>query len=291
MTRISDLLSSGPTTSFEFFPPQTDKGDATLRACLRELQPLEPSFVSVTYGAGGSTRSRTHRIVVDLLGTPMIPMAHLTTWGHTTSELRAILIAYHEAGVHNILALRGDPPRDQPDLAVGDLAFATHLVELAREVGGDDFAIGVAAHPQGHPASSDHESDRRHQAVKLSLADFAITQFFFEAIDYVRLVDELDDLGCDTPILPGIMPVTNVSQIERFAALSGCPVPGSLAQRLHAVADDPDEVRHIGIEHATALCADLLDAGAPGLHFYTLNRSTSTREIHANLNGRPSIVA
>lgn len=284
MTRIDELLRSGPTTSFEFFPPKTDAGDALLRQTLRELEALRPSFVSITYGAGGSTRERTHQLVVDLLrSTAMPPMAHLTTVSHTRAELRAILERYRDAGVRNIMALRGDAPADPAGVFYA-VEQAVGLVELARDVGGGQFAIGVAAHPEGHPHAVDLATDRRFLAAKLAVADFAVTQFFFDARDYLALVADLAALGCDKPVVPGIMPVTDVRQIERFAQLSGAAFPAALAERLHAVEHDADEVRRIGVEVATELCADLLDAGAPGLHFYTLNRSTATRRIHANLH-------
>jgi methylenetetrahydrofolate reductase (NADPH) len=283
VTRIDDLLAAGPTTSFEFFPPKTDKGDATLRQTLHELEPLAPSFVSITYGAGGGTRDRTHRLVVDILEqTSMPPMAHLTTVSHTRAELRDILERYRDAGVRNIMALRGDAPAGADEVFYA-VEQAAGLVELAREVGDDRFAIGVAAHPEGHPASTDLATDRRHLAAKLALADFAVTQFFFDAEDYIRMMNDLASLGCHKPILPGVMPVTNVRQIERFADMSGAAFPTHLADRLHAVEHDEQEVRRIGVEVATQLCSELLDAGAPGLHFYTLNRSTATRQIHANL--------
>lgn len=289
MTRIDDLLTAGPTTSFEFFPPKTEAGYATLRQTLRELEPLEPSFVSVTYGAGGGTRDRTHQLVVDVLeGTSMTPMAHLTTVSHRRAELRDILERYRDAGVQNIMALRGDAPADADEVFYA-VEQAAGLVELAREVGGDRFAIGVAAHPEGHPASTDLATDRRHLAAKLALADFGVTQFFFDVKDYTRMVDDLAALGCDKPIVPGVMPVTNVRQIERFAALSGAAFPTDLADRLHAVEHDEQQVRDIGVEVATELCADLLAAGAPGLHFYTLNRSTATRRIHANLGRHQTV--
>ena len=283
MTRIDELIARGPTTSFEFFPPRTEEGDRALRRALNELEPLRPSFVSVTYGAGGSTRERTHQVVVDLLArTSMVPMAHLTSVSHTREELRAILTRYRDAGVRNVMALRGDPPRTDAD-ATWELEYAIELVALARDVGGDAFSVGVAAHPELHPLSPDPVTDRRHLAEKLRAADFGVTQFFFRTEDYLRMVDELVALGCDRPVIPGIMPVTNVAQIERFAALSGAALPAPLVERLQAVAHDPDEVRRIGVEVATQLCRELLDAGAPGLHFYTLNRSTATREIHENL--------
>ena len=284
MARIADLLAAGRTYSFEFFPPQTDQGDRNLRDTLNELEPLHPSFVSVTYGAGGSTRERTHRIVVDLLErTSMTPMAHLTSVAHTRAELVTILERYRDAGVENILALRGDPPRDGSDAGPSELHHAIELVELAREVGGDRFSVGVAAHPELHPLSPDRAEDRKHLAAKLCAADFGITQFFFRADDYLRMVDELAELDCDTPVIPGIMPVTNVKQIQRFAELSGAAFPGDIAERFLAVEEDRVAVRELGVELATELCRELLDAGAPGLHFYTLNRSTATREIYANL--------
>ena len=293
MPRIDDLLTAGTTYSFEFFPPRTDAGEAKLRATLNELEPLGPSFVSVTYGAGGSTRERTHQIVVDMLErTTMTPMAHLTAVNHSRAELAEILARYRDAGVQNVLALRGDPPGSPPGPtssgdegeAVWELERAMDLVELAHEVGGGQFAVGVAAHPEGHPASPDLGTDRRHLAAKLKAADFGVTQFFFDVDDYLAMVEEVGGHGCETPIVPGVMPVTNVRQIERFAQLSGAGFPAELAERLQAVADDPVEVAHIGVEVATELCQRLLDAGAPGLHFYTLNASTATREIYANLN-------
>ncbi len=288
MARIDELLDAGPTTSFEFFPPQTDRGEEILRTTLNELEPLGPSFVSITYGAGGSTRERTHRLVMDLLErTSMTPMAHLTAVSHTREELATILARYRDGGVQNVLALRGDPPRDADDVFY-ELEHALELVELAAEVGAGAFSIGVAAHPSGHPLSPDVATDRRHLAAKLAVSDFAVTQFFFETAEYVHMVDDLAALGCDKPVIPGIMPITNISQIERFAELSGTEVPAGLAARFHALGDDEVAVRALGVEVATELSQELLDAGAPGLHFYTLNRSTATREIHANLGLRRS---
>jgi methylenetetrahydrofolate reductase (NADPH) len=281
VTRIADLLGAGHCFSFEFFPPKTEDAEGQLQQTLLELAPLRPSFVSITYGAGGPTRERTHDLVVGILqSTDMTPMAHLCCAGHLEDEVRAILARYRDEGVENILALRGDPPAEL-NLPAGDLAHAIELVLLAREIG--SFSVGVAAHPEGHPASPDLATDRRHLAAKLAAADFAVTQFFFRLDDYLRLVDDLAALGVDRPVVPGIMPVTNLSQITRFAALSGAEFPADLAARLEAVAEDPAEVRRIGVEVASQLCRDLLEAGAPGLHFYTLNRSTATREIFANL--------
>ena len=283
--RISDLLAAGRTFSFEFFPPRTPEAEQALEKALLELEPLQPSFVSVTYGAGGSTRQRTHEIVVGIRGnTSMVPMAHLSCVAHTRAELRSILDGYRSAEIVNVLALAGDPPAGS-GLDQGELSYALDLVELIRAEG--PFSVGVAAHPEGHPRSPDLASDRRHLAAKLTAADFAITQFFFRAADYFSMVDDLSKLGVDKPVVPGIMPVTNVSQVERFAQLSGAAFPADLAERLHAVADRPAEVRRIGVESATDLCRQLLDGGAPGLHFYTLNRSSATREIYANLGLQP----
>lgn len=278
---IRDLLAAGRTFSFEFFPPKSDEAERTLEKTLGELEPLRPSFVSVTYGAGGSTRERTRDIVVHIeRDTSMTAMAHLTCISHTRADLRSLLEEYVEAGIANILALGGDPPTE-PDAPLGELTYAAELIELVQEVG--DFSVGVAAHPELHPRSPNRESDRRFLAAKLAMADFGITQFFFRADDHLRMVDELSALGCEVPVIPGIMPVTNVKQIKRFSELSGAAFPEDLAARLDSVAEDPAEVRRIGVEVATQLCQDLLDAGVPGLHFYTLNRSTATREIYANL--------
>ena len=281
MAKIGDLLDAGRTFSFEFFPPKSDEAERALEKALGELEPLAPSFVSCTYGAGGSTRERTREVVLHIhRNTPMVAMAHLSCIAHTTEELRDILADYREAGVENILALAGDPPTD-PDADPGELEYALDLVELIRDQA--DFSIGVAAHPELHPRSPDRESDRRHLAAKLALADFGITQFFFRSSDYLTMIDELDALGCDTPVIPGIMPVTNAKQVQRFAQLSGAEFPPDLAARFEEVADDPAAVRSLGVEVATRLCEELLEEGVPGLHFYTLNRSTATREIYANL--------
>jgi methylenetetrahydrofolate reductase (NADPH) len=281
MARIADLLARGRSFSFEFFPPKTDAGWLTLGRTIAELEALHPSFVSVTYGAGGSTRQRTHDVVAWVRRETLItPMAHLTCVGHLHHEIDHILDNYRVAGIENILALGGDPPKDPADVRPSDYAHASDLVVQVQEAG--CFSIGVAAHPEGHPRSPDLATDRHFLADKLRLADFAITQFFFEAELYVRLVEELSALGCTKPVIPGIMPVTNKAQVRRMAELSGAAFPQWLADRLDAV-DDPDDVRRIGVEAATELCADLLDAGAPGLHFYTLNRSSATREIYANL--------
>jgi methylenetetrahydrofolate reductase (NADPH) len=281
MALISDLLQRGRTFSFEFFPPQTDAAQLTLGRTIAELEPLGPSFVSVTYGAGGSTRQRTHEIVTWVRReTAITPMAHLTCTGHRQSEISEILDGYRSAGIENILALGGDPPKDAAPVRPSDYRYALELVEQVRSAG--PFSVGVAAHPEVHPRSPSRDADRRYLAAKLERADFAITQFFFERDHYLRLVEELADLGMTKPVLPGIMPVTNKGQVRRMAELSGAAFPSWLADRLDSV-EDPDEVRRIGVATATELCAQLLDSGAPGLHFYTLNRSTATRDIYANL--------
>jgi methylenetetrahydrofolate reductase (NADPH) len=284
MARIADLLAAGRTFSFEFFPPKTDAAQLTLGRTIAELEPLRPSFVSVTYGAGGSTRERTRQVVTWVRKeTPITPMAHLTCVGHRREEITEIVAAYREAGIENILALGGDPPKDPAEAVPSDYAYASELLDdLRGDESGEPLSIGVAAHPEVHPRSANREIDRRMLAAKLRRADFAITQFFFDVEHYLRLVDELDALGVDKPVIPGIMPVTNLGQVERMAQLSGAAFPAWLAARLAGV-DDADDVRRIGVEAATELCAALLAAGVPGLHFYTLNRSSATREIYANL--------
>ncbi len=278
---IAALLAAGPTLSFEFFPPRTPEAVATLRETVADLAPLAPAFVSVTYGAGGTTRDLTHGLVVDLLADGWNPMAHLTAVQHTRDELADVVAGYRDAGVRNVLALRGDPPADVEPFR--DLEHAADLVVLVLEVAGGGTSIGVAAHPEGHPLAASMAEDRRHLAAKLEAADFAVTQFFFEASQWERLVEDLAALGCTRPVLPGIMPVTNLAQIERFAQLSGATVPAWLVERLRAVGDDPAAVRAVGVEAAVELCRGLLAAGAAGLHLYTLNRSTATREIAAAL--------
>src|SRR5579862_5706866 len=286
MGRISDLLAAGRTYSFEFFPPKDDGERGVLVQTLMDLQPLKPSFVSVTYRGGRSSRQRTHDLVVGMLRTTSLtPMAHLICVAHTRLELAEIMVDFRKAGVENLMALGGDPPTDAGAIE-GELRHAIELVQLARAIGG--YSIGVAAHPAGHPRSADLESDRRHLCAKLELADFAITQFFFELGQYLDLVEQCSAMGVDKPILPGIMPVSSLSSIPRMAQM-GAAVPPELVARLEAAAARANEagrdeaVRQAGIEAATELCEKLLAEGAPGLHFYTLNRSRATREIYASL--------
>ncbi len=283
MARISQLLDEGTTFSFEFFPPKTDAEQATLVRTLRDLEPLDPAFVSVTYRGGRVSRQRTHDLVAGMIQTTTLnPMAHLTCVVHSRLELAEILVELRKAGVDNVLALGGDPPPDVAEAGNAELTHAIELVELARAIGG--FSIGVAAHPELHPNSGgNRDLDRRHLAAKMELADFAITQFFFRLRDYESLVEDLAGRGMHKPVIAGIMPVTSLALVQRMAQLSGCEVPPEIVARVEAVADDPADVRRVGVELATELCRDLLAAGAPGLHFYTLNRSTATRDIYANL--------
>ncbi|MGQ0615545.1 MAG: methylenetetrahydrofolate reductase [Acidimicrobiia bacterium] len=284
MSKISDLLAAGPTFSFEFFPPRSEKAEATLARTLDELGPLGPSFISVTYGAGGTTRAKTHEVVVDVMHSRGITaLAHCCCAGHTRPELAALIDEHRDGGVENVLALRGDPPADL-GLGPGDLAHAGELVALVRERG--DFAVGVAAHPEGHPSCPDRRLDRRRQADKLARADFGVTQFFYDIEHYLRFRDEVTSLGCTTPIIPGIMPVTNPAQVKRFAELSGADFPTWLADRIEAAGDQPGAVARLGVEVCTDLSQRLLDEGAPGLHFYTLNRAESVQRIWHGLGLR-----
>ena len=281
MAKVHELLREGVTYSFEFGPPRTSEMEEVLGRTLRALEPLGPSYVSVTYGAGGTTRERTHELVVSInRTTTMTAMAHLTCACHTRAELVGIVERYRDAGIENVLALGGDPPRDL-ELPEGELRHSIELVRLVRSIG--DFSIGVAAHPEPHPRSASLAEDRLHTAEKLREADFAITQFFFDAEHYFSLVEAVHAHGVDKPIVPGIMPVTSLSSIQRMSELQGSEFPEWLRTKLEAVGDDPKAVRAAGVEEATKLCRTLLDGGAPGLHFFTMNRSTATREIYQAL--------
>ena len=280
MNRITDLLAAGRTFSFEFFPPKNEDEQRLLTRTIGDLQPLNPSFVSVTYRGGRISRERTTRVVVDLIKkTNLTPMAHLTCVAHPRFELGEILGGFRALGMDNLLALGGDPlPAEE---SFKELAYASELVELGRRIGFE--SIGVAAHPAGHPRSPDLGSDRDHLAAKLGLADFAITQFFFKLEEYERLREELAARRMTKPIIAGIMPITSLTSVQHMAQLSGYAVPDDIVKRITAGGDDPQEIRKRGIELAVELCGELLNAGVPGLHFYTLNFSKATREIYTRL--------
>jgi methylenetetrahydrofolate reductase (NADPH) len=281
MAKIGDLLAGGRTFSFEFMPPKTDEMLRELEKTLRELEPLQPSFCSVTYGAGGSTRSNTLEAVLYIQHeTPMIAMPHLTCVAQTRADVTELVTRYRDEGLENILVLAGDPPADNPN-APSDFTYAVELIDLAREIG--DFSLCVSAFPEVHPRSPDVAADRRHLADKLRLADFAITQFFWSVEPYFRMTDDLAKLGVDTPVVPSVFPFINGTVAERFTRMNGAEWPAWLAERLERAAGDAAEIRKIGVDVATDIGQKLLDGGAPGLHIYTLNRSASAREIWANL--------
>jgi methylenetetrahydrofolate reductase (NADPH) len=284
MTRIADLLAKGPTWSFEFFPPKTPEGMASFDTAVGELSALEPTFVSITYGALGSTRDTTRDLVVRVNEQQAFPaMPHLTCVGHTRAELVELLGSYRDAGVENVLALAGDPPADGSEPG-GDFTYATELLELVREVG--DFSVGVAAFPELHPRSPDRATDRRHLAAKLCAADFGMTQFFFDAQHYRVLIEELGELGCTTPVLPGVMPFVSVAGTRRMAAMNHAVIPPALQERMDAVDGDAEGTRRLGVEVAAGLIEELLDQGVPGVHIYAMNRAQSIQEIYDRLGLR-----
>ena len=287
---VAELLAegSGPLFSFEFFPPKDAAQQRQLWRTIRELEALGPDFVSVTYGASGSTRDRTIRVTEDIaLHTTLRAVAHLTCASQSKDQLRRVIGSYAGAGIRHILAIRGDMPggpRVPWERHPEGLDNATELVALVRELG--DFCVGVAAFPEPHPERHDQDLDARVLVAKAEAgASFAITQLFFTVQDYIDLVDRVRGLGCQLPIIPGIMPITNVRQVTRFAELSGAALPPAVTDRIYAVADDEEEVRRVGVQIGTEMSGALLAAGAPGLHFFTQNRSRATREIYANLHG------
>lgn len=284
---MRELLARGDRSySFEFFPPKDEAGELQLWQAITELEPYAPTFVSVTYGAGGTTRDRTVAITARIAQeTSLLPVAHLTCVGHTTREIDAILDDLAAAGVQHVMALRGDPPGGPGTPwtpTVGGLSYASELVSLIRRR--PDMRIGVAAFPEGHVDAVDLEQDARVLKAKYDAgAEFAVTEMVLRASDYVALVDRAEAVGAHLPIIPGIMPILNLRSMERMVELSRRQLPEEVRDRLAPYADDPQALRAEGISIATELCADLLDAGAPGLHFYTLNRSRATREIFDNL--------
>jgi methylenetetrahydrofolate reductase (NADPH) len=286
--RIDEIIASSddPVFSFEFFPPKTPEGERNLQEALLTLRDLDPAFVSVTYGAGGSTQTRTIDIVKSIkqdLG--IEAMAHLTCVGATRDELAAILTEVAAAGIDNVLALRGDPPQGETEWRAteGGLEYST---ELAALITADfDFCVGAACFPEVHPQAVDLAHDLRFLKEKVDAgARFLITQLFFDNALYFDFVGEAHAAGVDVPIIPGIIPVTNVAQIKRFTQMCGATIPPALLDQLELRADDPDAVIELGVAYATLQCSDLLRRGAPGVHFYTLNRSSATRAIVSALN-------
>ncbi len=280
------LADRKPTFSFEFFPPADDQGEELLWQTISELENLKPTFVSVTYGAGGTSQERTVRVTERIAReSTLVPIGHLTLVGQSQDEVELVLKQYSAAGVNHVLALRGDPkggPRAPWETHPGGMTHAIELVELAKSQG--DLTVGVAAFPEGHPDAPDLESDADVLVAKARAgAEFAITQLFFRCADYVDLIERVRARDCDLPIIPGIMPILNFRQVARMAELSGAALPAEVLDYIEPVADDPAEVRRRGIVLATQLCRELLAAGAPGLHFITLNRSKASREIFDTL--------
>jgi methylenetetrahydrofolate reductase (NADPH) len=280
--RVDDILAAdGPVFSFEFFPPKTEAGERNLYAALGELETLEPSFVSVTYGAGGSTREKTIEIVKRIKDEHALEaMAHFTCVGATVEQLRGTLDEMRAAGIDNVLALRGDPPagEDTWTKTEGGLEYSRELVEL---IAADyPFAIGAACFPETHIHASSPEADLEHLVEKVGAGvDFLITQLFFDNSRYFDFLARARAAGIEVPIIPGVMPITQVGQVERMAKMCGASIPPGLRRELHARGEDPEAVLDFGVAYATLQCAELLAAGAPGIHFYTLNRSPATRAI------------
>jgi methylenetetrahydrofolate reductase (NADPH) len=281
--RIDRLLAHGqPSISFEFFPPKTEAGFAQLFNTIKDLHPLNPTYVSVTYGAGGSTRQKTVQLVERIQReSSILAMAHLTCVGHTAEEIGAILDELWNAGVRNVLALRGDPvggPAGQFVATTGGFAYSSDLVKFVRQR--HDFCIGVAAYPEGHPQCLNRTRDLEMLKLKVDNGGcFAVTQLFFDNTDFYRFRDQARAMGINVPIVAGIMPIVNVSQIKRFVSMCGAKIPHPLLQKLETVEHDAEAVYAAGIEHSVRQCRDLLSSGIDGLHFYTLNKSRATVDI------------
>jgi methylenetetrahydrofolate reductase (NADPH) len=287
--RIADHLRDGaPCFSFEFFPPKTDEGVKTLFTTLQDLRDLAPGFVSVTYGAGGSTRQMTVELVSRIKReTGIEAMAHLTCVGHSQEELYEILQRLRQVGLENVLPLRGDPPRDQPHFvrAADGFGYASELTAFIR-ARGLPFCLGGACYPEGHPESESREQDLANLKKKVDAgAEFLITQLFFDNAFYFHFLERARAAGVTCPIVPGIMPITNFEQIDRMTRMCGATIPMRLRLELEKRKDDPDAILELGVAHATVQCMDLLSHGAPGVHFYTLNRSRATRMILTALRG------
>ncbi|MEV6234494.1 methylenetetrahydrofolate reductase [Saccharopolyspora shandongensis] len=287
MTRVIDRLRPGKTVfSVEFFPAKTDEEERQLWRAIRELEPLDPAYVSVTYGAGGSSRDRTVRTTGRIASdTTLVPVAHLTGVNHSIAELRHVIGSYAAEGITNVLAIRGDPPGDPMGEWIPHpegITYADELVRLVRECG--DFSVGVAAFPHLHPRSADLESDTRHMVNKLRAgADFAVAQMFLEPEDFLRLRDRLAQHDCDQPLLPGIMPITTPRVLGMTTQLSNMTIPDEVSAVLDPLRDDAAAFRAAGLEITTRLCEKLIAEGVPALHFYSLNRAKATREVVANL--------
>jgi len=285
------LNPSNPCFSFEFFPPKTDEGAANLLTTLGELAPLEPGFVSVTYGAGGSTRDRTLGLVSQIKAlTGIEAMAHLTCVGHTREELQEIVDRIRNAKMENVLALRGDPPLGQANFqpVPGGFRYAAELISFIRSLD-HTMCIGGACYPEGHIETPSREADLHNLKQKVDAGlDFIITQLFFDNAFFFDFVERARRVGVNVPIVPGIMPITTYEQLNRFTRMCGATVPMRLALELEKVKDNPEAITQLGVAHATVQCMELLDRGVPGIHFYTLNRSTATRMIVSALRARKS---
>jgi methylenetetrahydrofolate reductase (NADPH) len=282
------LNPSDPCFSFEFFPPKTEEGRRALLRTVEDLRPLEPGFVSVTYGAGGSTRDRTVDLVRQIRTTGLETMAHLTCVGHSKDELGPLVDQILGLGVENILALRGDPPAGSREFVptAGGFHYAAELVRFIRERD-HHICLGGAGYPEGHVETPSREDDLRHLKAKVDAGlDFVITQLFFDNAFYFDFVERARRIGINVPIVPGIMPITNIEQMERFVRLCGATVPMRLVLQLERYRDDPEAVVQLGVAHATVQCMELLQRGVPGIHFYTLNKSPATRLIVSALRGR-----
>ncbi|NIH79356.1 methylenetetrahydrofolate reductase [Amycolatopsis viridis] len=288
---IERLRGDSPAFSIEFFPPRDPADEAVLWRSVRELEPLDPAYMSITYGAGGSSRDGTIRSIARVATeTTLVPMAHLTAVDHTVAELRNVIGWYAAVGVRNILALRGDPPGDP----YGDwvphpqgLCYAEELVSLVRSLG--DFCVGVSAFPYGHPRSPDLDTDTKYLVRKFRAgADFGIAQLFFEAEDFLRLRDRVAAAGCDALLIPGVMPLTTPRTLHTTIRLSGAPAPRRLLDRLEPLAGDPKAFRAEGLDVVTELCERLIAEGVPDLHFYTFNRAKATREVVRRLGLVPA---